>query len=93
MRNPKILLLDEATSALDNKSEKVVQEALDQARAGRTCLTIAHRLSTIRNSEKICVVDRGRIKESGRHDQLLQQHGVYYKLNQAQERPDPSKTE
>jgi ABC-type multidrug transport system fused ATPase/permease subunit len=73
---------------LDNKSEKVVQEALDQARTGRTCLTIAHRLSTIRNSEKICVVDRGYIKESGRHDQLLQQHGIYYKLNAAQERPD-----
>lgn len=92
IRNPKILLLDEATSALDNKSERIVQEALDQARTGRTCLTIAHRLSTIRNSEKICVVDRGRIKESGRHDQLLQQHGVYYKLNLAQERPDEKKS-
>ena len=92
IRNPKILLLDEATSALDNKSEQVVQEALDQARKGRTCLTIAHRLSTIRNSEKISVVDRGQIKESGRHEQLLQQHGVYYKLNMAQERPEPSKT-
>ncbi len=88
IRNPKILLLDEATSALDNKSEKVVQDAIDEARAGRTCLTIAHRLSTIRNSEKICVVNRGQIKESGRHDQLLQQHGIYYKLNLAQERPD-----
>ena len=88
IRSPKILLLDEATSALDNKSEKVVQDAIDEARAGRTCLTIAHRLSTIRNSEKICVVDRGQIKESGRHDQLLQIHGIYYKLNLAQERPD-----
>ncbi len=88
IRNPKILLLDEATSALDNKSEKVVQDAIDEARAGRTCLTIAHRLSTIRNSEKICVVDRGQIKESGRHDQLLQIQGIYYKLNLAQERPD-----
>ncbi|CAF2728582.1 unnamed protein product [Rotaria sp. Silwood2] len=88
IRNPKILLLDEATSALDNKSEKVVQEALDQARAGRTCLTIAHRLSTIRNSDKICVVDRGQIKESGRHEQLISQQGIYYKLNMAQERPE-----
>ncbi len=88
IRNPKILLLDEATSALDNKSEKVVQDALDQARAGRSCLTIAHRLSTIRNSDKICVVDRGQIKESGRHEQLIQQNGIYYKLNMAQERPD-----
>ena len=91
VRNPKILLLDEATSALDNKSEKVVQDALDQARTGRTCLTIAHRLSTIRNSDKIAVVDRGQIKESGRHEQLLQQHGIYYKLNMAQERPDNTK--
>ncbi|CAF1394040.1 unnamed protein product [Adineta ricciae] len=90
IRNPKILLLDEATSALDNKSERVVQEALDQARAGRTCVTIAHRLSTIRNSDRICVVDRGEIKESGRHDQLLQERGIYYKLNMAQERPDNS---
>jgi ABC-type multidrug transport system fused ATPase/permease subunit len=61
--SPKILLLDEATSALDNKSEKVVQAALDNARSGRTCLTIAHRLSTIQNSEKIAVVDRGKMKE------------------------------
>jgi ABC-type multidrug transport system fused ATPase/permease subunit len=63
IRSPKVLLLDEATSALDNKSEKVVQAALDKARYGRTCLTIAHRLSTIQNSEKIAVVDRGRMKE------------------------------
>lgn len=82
------MLLDEATSALDNVSEKIVQEALDQARTGRTCLTIAHRLPTIRNSDKIVVVDRGQIKESGRHEQLLQQRGIYYKLNLAQERPD-----
>ncbi len=63
IRSPKILLLDEATSALDNKSEKVVQAALDKARSGRTCLTIAHRLSTIQNSNKIAVVDRGKMKE------------------------------
>ena len=63
IRSPKILLLDEATSALDNKSEKVVQTALDNARTGRTCVTIAHRLSTIQNSEKIAVVDRGKVKE------------------------------
>ncbi|CAF1405022.1 unnamed protein product [Adineta steineri] len=88
IRNPKILLLDEATSALDNKSEKIVQEALDQARADRSCITIAHRLSTIRNSDKICVVDRGQIKETGHHEELLRQHGIYYKLNMAQEQPD-----
>ncbi len=63
IRDPKILLLDEATSALDNKSEGIVQQALDQARAGRTCLTIAHRLTTIENSDKIAVVNRGRMTE------------------------------
>ena len=61
--SPKILLLDEATSALDNKSEQIVQAALDKARSGRTCLTIAHRLTTIQNSEKIAVVDKGKMKE------------------------------
>lgn len=88
IRNPKILLLDEATSALDVRSEGVVQEALDVARTGRTCMTIAHRLATIRKSEKIVVVDRGRIKESGTHDQLMEQRGIFYKLNMAQERDD-----
>ena len=88
IRSPKLLLLDEATSALDNKSEKVVQEALDQAKQGRTCLTIAHRLTTIQNSEQICVVDRGQIKERGNHQQLLQQQGIYFKLNMAQQRTE-----
>ena len=88
VRDPKILLLDEATSALDVRSEKVVQAALDVARAGRTCLTIAHRLSTIQNSDKIVVVDRGRIKESGTHDELMDLKGTFYKLNMAQERSD-----
>ncbi|CAF4268754.1 unnamed protein product [Adineta steineri] len=63
IRNTKILLLDEATSALDNKSEKVVQSTLDQARVGRTCLTIAHGLSTIRNSEKTTIVNRSKLRE------------------------------
>jgi ABC-type multidrug transport system fused ATPase/permease subunit len=63
IRSPKFLLLDEATSALDNRCERAVQAALDNARAGRTCLTIAHRLSTIERAEKIAVVDRGKVKE------------------------------
>ncbi|CAF2623577.1 unnamed protein product [Rotaria sp. Silwood2] len=86
IRSPKILLLDEATSALDNKSEKVVQAALDKARSGRTCLSIAHRLSTIQNSEKIAVVNRGKMKEEGTHDELLRLNGVYAKLASAQNR-------
>lgn len=63
IRKPKILLLDEATSALDSRSEQAVQAALDAARSNRTCLTIAHRLSTIENSDKIAVVDRGKVRE------------------------------
>ncbi|UJR22125.1 hypothetical protein I4U23_025189 [Adineta vaga] len=86
IRNPKILLLDEATSALDNKSEKIVQETLDQARLGRTCVTIAHRLSTIRNSEKIAVVKRGKLREEGTHEELLHQKGIYAQLALTQRR-------
>ncbi len=84
VRDPKILLLDEATSALDTRSEKVVQEALDKAREGRTTIVIAHRLSTIQNADVIIVVDKGSIAEMGTHSQLVQQQGLYHNLVQDQ---------
>ncbi|KAH8372084.1 hypothetical protein KR093_010043 [Drosophila rubida] len=85
VRNPKILILDEATSALDLESEKVVQQALDEARAGRTCVTIAHRLSTVRDADLICVLKRGVVVEQGRHEQLMALNGIYANLYMMQQ--------
>uniref|UniRef100_A0A8C3S2L4 ATP-binding cassette sub-family B member 5 n=1 Tax=Chelydra serpentina TaxID=8475 RepID=A0A8C3S2L4_CHESE len=84
LRQPKILLLDEATSALDNESEKVVQQALDQARKGRTCIVIAHRLSTVQNADLIVVINNGKIIEQGTHQQLMAKREAYFNLVNAQ---------
>ena len=84
VRNPKILLLDEATSALDNQSEKVVQEALDKARQGRTTIVIAHRLSTIQTADVIVAISGGKVVELGNHHQLMEKRGLYYELVMAQ---------
>lgn len=75
-----ILILDEATSALDNHSERKVQEAIDTVRRNRTAIIIAHRLSTIRNADRIVVLDRGLIVESGSHDELIEKNGFYATL-------------
>ncbi|KJH44478.1 ABC transporter, ATP-binding protein [Dictyocaulus viviparus] len=88
VRSPKILLLDEATSALDTESEKIVQDALDRAREGRTCIVIAHRLSTIVNADSIAVMKGGVIIEQGTHSQLMARRGFYYELTQNQVRKD-----
>jgi ABC-type multidrug transport system fused ATPase/permease subunit len=84
IRDPKVLLLDEATSALDTESEKVVQEALDKAREGRTTIVIAHRLSTIQNADTIIAIDDGCVAESGSHSELMDKKGLYYDLVTAQ---------
>jgi len=82
LRNPSVLLLDEATSALDSKSERMVQESLDGllSSKSRTTLVIAHRLSTIRGADQICVLDAGRLVESGKHSELLAAEGAYARL-------------
>ncbi len=80
LKNPRILILDEATSALDTESEKVVQAALDKLMVGRTSFVIAHRLSTIFNADQIYVIDHGRIKEHGTHEELLAMNGLYSNL-------------
>ncbi|XP_061391239.1 mitochondrial potassium channel ATP-binding subunit [Musca vetustissima] len=86
LKNPRVLILDEATSALDATSEAEVQKALDTAVLNRTTLVIAHRLSTIRNADLIVVLDKGRIVESGKHNELMAKRGLYYDLVRQQEK-------
>ena len=86
LKNPRILILDEATSALDTESERVVQEALDRLMVGRTSFVIAHRLSTVKNADKILVLEKGNLVESGTHDELLALDGLYAHLYKIQYR-------
>ena len=84
LKDPPILLLDEATSALDNESERLVQEALERLKVGRTTIIVAHRLSTIRGANRIAVLDDGWLVELGSHEQLLERDGLYAKLYRLQ---------
>jgi ATP-binding cassette subfamily B protein len=82
--DPRILILDEATSSVDTETEMRVRDALNRMVEGRTSVVIAHRLSTIQRADKIIVMHKGQVREVGTHQQLLAQHGIYYKLYQLQ---------
>jgi subfamily B ATP-binding cassette protein HlyB/CyaB len=85
MTDPRILIFDEATSALDYESERIIQANLKGICKGRTVFIIAHRLSTVRSADVIIAMDKGRIVESGTHDQLLRRNGLYSFLSRQQE--------
>ena len=91
LKNPRILILDEATSALDTESERVVQEALDRLMVGMTSFVIAHMLSTVKNADKILVLEKGNLVESGTHDELLALDGLYAHLYKIQYRNKEAK--
>lgn len=80
LKAPAIVILDEATAHLDSESEHYIQEALKTALAGRTSLVIAHRLSTVREADQILVLEKGRILQTGTHEKLIQESGLYREL-------------
>lgn len=84
LKNPALVLLDEATSSLDNESERLIEEAMGELLKGRSTLIIAHRLGTVLRADRIVVIDRGRIVEEGRHDDLVRAEGVYARLYRGQ---------
>ncbi|HBE73145.1 MAG TPA: sugar ABC transporter ATP-binding protein, partial [candidate division Zixibacteria bacterium] len=81
---PPLLIFDEATSSLDAESEAMVQEAIDRLMKGRTTLVIAHRLSTVKRADRIVVMEQGMITECGKHQELLEKQGTYWRLHNLQ---------
>jgi ATP-binding cassette subfamily B protein len=81
--NPSIMILDEATSSIDSESEQLIQIASEKLTANRTSIIIAHRLSTIKSADKIFVLDKGQLKETGNHEELMQLRGIYFELNKS----------
>ena len=84
LKAPPIVILDEATAHLDSESERLIQQAFVKALSGRTSIVIAHRLSTIQSADQILVVEKGRIVERGKHDELLAKGGLYATLHKTQ---------
>ena len=82
--DPSVLILDEATSSVDTETEILIEDALSRLMENRTSVVIAHRLSTIQNADRIIVMHRGEIRETGTHNELLKQNGLYYRLYQLQ---------
>ena len=81
---PRVLVLDEATSSVDTETEVLIQDALRVLMTGRTTIAIAHRLSTIQDMDRILVLHKGQLRETGTHQELLARRGIYYKLYQLQ---------